>query len=125
EGVAPLAEGDAPIRDVACGVNLQRRIEPFDRFTELEGMQQRHRAIKRLLRGSVAGGRKVHRTESFAVCRMLMFLRDGAGSSECQRPEHKNKGSQNGHNPPGRYKYLSAPRASGNPRSIISSHQLS
>ena len=51
-------------------------------------MQEGDRTIELLLRCGIAGGREVDRAEFFAICGMLMLLRDAAA---CQ---NQNEGAE-------------------------------
>ena len=67
ERIAPIAEGNSPVRDSAGWILSQNRMESFYGTAELEGMQQRNRPIEFLLSHLVAGGGKVHRSQPLDV----------------------------------------------------------
>jgi hypothetical protein len=98
ERIAPIAKGDSPVRDSARRVLRQHRVESFNGAAELEGMKQRCRPVKFLLRRFVARCGKVHRAQFFAVqMLMLLLLRLRQGARGQQGKKYKRNGLHSSH----------------------------
>jgi len=81
ERIAPITERDSPVCDSAARVFRQHRIESFYGTAELEGMQQRNRAVEFLLHGWSTRCGKAYRTQLLpSPMLMLMLLRHAARS---------------------------------------------
>jgi hypothetical protein len=89
EGIAPGAEGQAPVGDPAGRVRGPGGLEGLDGRCELERVEQRHRAIELRLRGRATGGGEADRAEVLGRPRPVLVLLARGCVRERQQAERR------------------------------------
>ncbi len=89
--VWPIAHGEAPIRDRAVGIGLQRRVERIDRLGKVERMEHRERALEVLLRGGRARRLEQHAAETTGLRVLEQIVVMGGRGPGRQRGQHEHR----------------------------------